>query len=72
MGLFIDVPGFGCHGFVGRFGCVSLAAIISARGLKSVFNFSSNHFLKTIRFTLPSIKLLSLVALKKYCSKIEW
>ena len=33
--LFINVPGFGWYGFFGRFGGVSLAAKISARGLKS-------------------------------------
>ena len=35
--LFTDVPGFGWYGFVGRFGGVSLAAIVKARGLKECF-----------------------------------
>ena len=65
----MDVPIFGWYGLVGRFGGVSLAAIVSARGLKNVFNFLSHHCSKTIRFTLPSIKLLSLVTLKKPCCK---
>ena len=69
--LFINVPGVGWYGFVGRFGGVSLAVIISARGLKSVYNFLSKHFSKRIRFTLLSIKLLSLAALKKSCCELS-
>ena len=69
--LFVDVPDFGWYGFVWHFGGLPLAAIMSARGLKSVFNFSSNHFSKTVRLTLPSIKLLSFVALKKSSCKLS-
>ena len=57
-------------------GDVSSAAIMSSSGLKCVYNFLSSKFLKTIRFTVPSIKLQFFMALKNssqtlYCNCIK-